>query len=542
MTKNLRVRYTQNIIMRFNRNYLLALSALFLVYFFTAKFGLSIYAVSGFATLVWLPTGISLSALLLFGKRLWPAIFAAAFAVNYFSGAPLPAAFSIGVGNTLEAVLGVYLLNRFGFDKTIRRVKDALLLIFTGAIFSTLFSAFIGSTGLYFFSSAVKDFSSYISTFFVWWIGDMLSNLVIVPLVLSYLIKKDSKSGTLNPFKIVEWTLLLFLITISSLIVFRGQFGIVPHNIPIAYLIPPFIIWAGLTFTLREVFTVIFIACLIAVWGTAEGLGPFAVGSASQNLLILQGFIGVWTSIALILTTSISERKEIEKRKDDFISMASHELKTPVTSLKLYAQLLQKQVVKSKSAAKSIYLFSRFISQIDKLDLLVSDLLDVSKINLNKLEIRKDYFDLNLLIKEVVQNIKPDLKNHHVQIKGKVKDSIFADRDRIGQVITNLLTNAAKYSPRADKIKVTVTEKNNKITVSVRDFGIGIDLSNQGKIFEKFYRVRDSFESTFPGLGIGLYVSYVILKRHEGNILVKSKLGNGSTFIFTIPKKSNNGN
>jgi signal transduction histidine kinase len=524
--------------MRFSRVYFFALTLLFLIYFLTAKFGLSFNAVSGFATLVWLPTGISLSTLLLFGRRLWPAIFFGAFLVNLASGAPILAALSIGVGNTLEALTGAYLLGKLGFDKSLLKLKDALSLIFAGAVFSTLVSASIGTTSLYIFSNAVSDFPDYLSTFSTWWIGDMLSVLVIVPLILSYLVKKDSRKYFITPYRIIEWMLLLLLSVLTTLVVFRGQFGVIPHNIPVAYLIPPFIVWAALSFTIREVYTVIFITCLIAIWGTAEGLGPFVVGTISQSLLILQGFIGVWTSIALILTTSISERRELERRKDDFISMASHELKTPVTALKLYAQLLQKQIGKSKSSRKIVYLFSRFLSQIEKLDLLVSDLLDVSKINLNKLEFRKDYFDLNILVKEIVKLAKPDLKNHQVQIQGKVKDSIFADRDRIGQVLTNLLTNAAKYSPGNKRIKVSLKEQNKKVLVSVRDYGIGINPENQRKIFERFFRVRDGFETTFPGLGIGLYVSSVIVKKHEGDIFVKSRLGDGSTFIFTIPKKS----
>lgn len=522
--------------MRLNKNYLLKLLVLIAIYFYTAKFGLSISAVSGFATLIWFPTGISLSALLIFGRSLWPAIFLGAFFVNFTEGAPFLAALGIGSGNTLEALVAFFLLRKFGFESNLRRLKDALLLIFAGAFFSTFISALIGTSSLYFLSAAIPDFAQYLRTFFAWWIGDGLSNLVITPFLLALFSKHNFRVHFKSPLKLFEYLSLLFLVILTSLIVFRGQFGIFPKNLPIGYLAPPFIIWASLSFTLLEAYAVLLLMCTIAVWGIIDGLGPFASTSRLQGLLVLQGFVGVWSAISLILSTVISERKELEGRKDDFISMASHELKTPVTSLKLYAQLLGKEFGKSKSNKKIITLLSKFIFQIDKLDLLVSDLLDLSKINLNKFETRKELFDLNSLVKEVIKTTQPDLKDHKVQVLGKVKKEVLADRNRIGQVLTNLLTNAAKYSPNDKRIKIALKENEKIIAVSVRDFGIGINKEQQNKIFERFYRVRESFQTTFPGLGIGLYISSVIIKSHEGSIFVKSKPNFGSTFTFTLPK------
>lgn len=524
--------------MKISNPYFIKLLVLFLVYFLTGKFGLSVNAVSGFASLIWFPTGIALASLLIFGVRLWPAIFLGAFTINFLQGATLPASLAIGMGNTLEALAGIYLLRKFGFDPAFRKLNDALLLIFMGAMLSTLISASIGIFSLYYFSGVISSSQEVINTFFAWWVGDMLSDLVITPLILAYAIRNNFKPNRFKPAKIFELFALYALTVITSLIVFGREFGIISRNMPIAYLVPPFIIWAVLSFSLRNVMNIVALISGIAIWGILNGNGPFVVGPLWQNLLILQGFIGVWTAVALILASIIAERRELEERKDDFISLASHELKTPVTSLKLYAQLLQKDSNKPKSRRSQINLFPKFNTQIDKLDLLVSDLLDISKINLNRLEFRKENFDLNELVKETVKIIKPELKGHQVQISGRIKNDVFADRFRIGQVITNLLTNAAKYSPDAKQIRVTLKDVKNFVSVSVKDHGMGINLDQQKKIFERFYRVRDNIESTFPGLGIGLYVSAVIVKKHNGDITVVSTPGKGSTFSFTLPKKS----
>jgi PAS domain S-box-containing protein len=233
------------------------------------------------------------------------------------------------------------------------------------------------------------------------------------------------------------------------------------------------------------------------------------------------------------IARDISQRKELERRKDVFISMASHELKTPVTTLKAFNQLLLRFHQDDKQSRDYQFL-SKMDKQIENLTELITDLLDLSKIQAGKLELNKRKFSLDELVKELVLNMEGTTK-HRIIIEGRTKIDILGDRDRIAQIIINLLSNAIKYSPKANKVLVRLTRENNNIIVAVQDFGIGIDSKFQGKIFDRFFRVEGTNEKTYPGLGMGLYISSEIAKRHGGHIFLESKKNKGSTFSLQLP-------
>lgn len=236
------------------------------------------------------------------------------------------------------------------------------------------------------------------------------------------------------------------------------------------------------------------------------------------------------------ITRDMTTHKELDRRKDEFISIASHELKTPITSIKVFTQIMQKIAAKKKNK-KSLHYLGRMEKQIDRLTEIITDLLDVSRIQAGKLEFKKDYFDLNYLVEEIVENLQNTTSKHSIIIKGSIKQKALGDRDRIGQVLINFLTNAIKYSPNSDKIFVKLSTEPNFIVVSVKDFGIGIEKDQLDKIFERFYRVHKENRETFPGLGMGLYIASEIIKRHNGKIWAESEIGKGSTFYFKIPFK-----
>ena len=226
--------------------------------------------------------------------------------------------------------------------------------------------------------------------------------------------------------------------------------------------------------------------------------------------------------------------KELEMRKDEFISMASHELKTPITSIKGYTQMLQNRYKKAGDG-QALYYLSIINAQLNKLIDLVNDMLDISRMQIGKLNFRDALFDLNAVVREGVENLQATTHTHQLSIESTVGAQVFGDKDRIGQVLINLLTNAIKYSPRANKVLVHISTDQEYATVRVQDFGIGIDEAHQQKIFERFYQVHDTVEKGASGLGIGLYISNQIIKRHEGWMKVESKKGEGSIFSFTLP-------
>ncbi len=231
----------------------------------------------------------------------------------------------------------------------------------------------------------------------------------------------------------------------------------------------------------------------------------------------------------------ITQEKELEHRKDDFVNMASHELKTPITSMKLYIDLLKKRMTDVDERSEKIV--DSIQKQTERLHELVNDLLDVSRIQTGKLHFRKEEFILNTLIGETIDVLQETTKNQQIIFTGKDTIFVYADRFRVYQVITNLLTNAIKYSPSGSNIIVHIQKMEGKIVVSVADKGIGIDPTQRTKIFERLYQVTDPKEKTFPGLGMGLYISKEIVKRHRGNIWVEGEKGKGSTFYFSLPTK-----
>ena len=228
--------------------------------------------------------------------------------------------------------------------------------------------------------------------------------------------------------------------------------------------------------------------------------------------------------------------QNISKQKDDFISMASHELKTPVTSIKAFAQLLEHDFAEGQNP-QGAKMLARMNTQIIRLTGLIDDLLDVSKIEGGKLQYHFADFNLNQMIHDCVKDMQLTTRQHKIKLDVHGSEIVYGDKDRIRQVLTNLLSNAIKYSPDAKVILVSTFRTKKFISVHVKDFGIGINRQKQSKVFDRFFRVSGAKEDTYPGLGLGLYISSEIIKRHNGTISVKSVLGKGSTFSFKLPLK-----
>ncbi|GHO51216.1 hypothetical protein KSX_93790 [Ktedonospora formicarum] len=229
-----------------------------------------------------------------------------------------------------------------------------------------------------------------------------------------------------------------------------------------------------------------------------------------------------------------SARKELEQRKDDFISIASHELKTPLTAVKMQTQLVRKRFEKhaQREAATALSRVERSIKQLERL---IAELLDVSKIQAGGLEYVRERVDLDELLREVTATIHHLHPSHTTQVRGSVQTSLIGDRDRLGQVFTNLLSNAIKYSPDVRTVEMDLSASDDAVTIRVHDHGLGIPRELRDKIFERFYRVTDSKQKAIPGLGMGLYIVAEIVNHHGGTITVDSAVGKGSTFTVTLP-------
>lgn len=245
-----------------------------------------------------------------------------------------------------------------------------------------------------------------------------------------------------------------------------------------------------------------------------------------------KGEITQWIASA----TDIHEQKMKEQKKDEFLSIASHEMKTPLTSVKAYLQLLELSLNKNNEKAKSFA--KKAILSVDRLKDLIAELLDVSKIQNGRLNLNICNFDFNEMMDEAIESIQYNSPKHSLIKTGEIAGLVDGDRERLQQVIINLLSNAVKYSPDSKDIFIHTYFKNDQLTVSVKDNGIGISENNFSKIFERYYRVEGQ-DIHFQGLGIGLFISMDIIRRHNGKLWVESEPGKGSTFYFTLPLKKN---
>ena len=262
-------------------------------------------------------------------------------------------------------------------------------------------------------------------------------------------------------------------------------------------------------------------------WLKAKGRAYF-----NENGLAIR-FIG--TLLDITTQKLIDEAtRELLNKKDEFISIASHELKTPITSLKAALQIIDRATSKNEEM-KLVHAFVlKALKQVDKLTELIKDLLDVTKIQSGKLELRKTKFMLDGLLTECCGEMQADSQKHKLLIEGDTHIEIHADRNRMEQVIINLIANGIKYSPAGDKVILKVEKLAEGTKISVTDFGIGIPHDKIPLIFDRFYRVDENAHH-YAGLGLGLYISSEIINRHGGHIGIISEVGKGSTFWFVIP-------
>ena len=230
----------------------------------------------------------------------------------------------------------------------------------------------------------------------------------------------------------------------------------------------------------------------------------------------------------------VTEQKTDELRKNDFIGMVSHELKTPLTSLTALVQVLQGKIALLDDAS-SVVLLDKANKQVKKMSAMINSFLNVSRLESGKILVEKQDFNMVMLIAETVIETQLMLPSHLISLSPCDPVHINADKDKIGAVISNLLSNAVKYSPRGKNVLVDCQATDGQVKVCVTDEGMGIRATDVDRIFERYYRVDSHHRDNISGFGIGLYLSAEIIRQHGGEIGVITEAGKGSTFWFTLP-------
>jgi integral membrane sensor domain MASE1 len=361
-------------------------ATLTLVYFVAGKLGLRLAFLQASASPVWPPAGIALGALLVLGYRTWPAIFVGAFLVNISTTGNIPTSLTIGAGNTLEAICGAWLVNRFAGGMRVFDHSQNVFRFGFAAIASTVISPTIGVTSLAL--ASFIDWAKYGAVWVTWWMGDATGDLIFAPVVILWAIAPPPRWSSK---KALEVGLLLLLLVALGEAVFGGWFRVNATNYPIAFICGPVVIWMAFRLSQRETATGIFIVSAIAIWGTLRNFGPFVMETQNQSLLILQSFTAVLTITAMALAAGMAERREAEatlenqkslvesanRTKDKVLAMLSHELRTPLTPVVLALETLQKQWPQNEEARSTLEMIRR---NIDVESHLIDDLLDVTRI------------------------------------------------------------------------------------------------------------------------------------------------------------------
>lgn len=241
---------------------------------------------------------------------------------------------------------------------------------------------------------------------------------------------------------------------------------------------------------------------------------------------------GSTPGLAVAVLRDVSAARRLDETRDEFLSTAAHELKTPLAVIKAYAQMVQRR---QPSEAPALTVVQR---QVDRLDRMVQDLLDTSRLRLESPHYAKERVDVAALVSEVVSRAAPAAPRHALTVDAPAPAPVMADRARIARVLTNLLDNAVRFSPSGGPVVVSVAARPAEVEVAVRDRGLGIPAEKQPRIFERFFRAHAGTPHDYGGLGVGLEVSREIVARHGGRIWFESADGAGTTFHFTLPREA----
>jgi signal transduction histidine kinase/ActR/RegA family two-component response regulator len=528
--------------------------AVTVVYFLTGKLGLHFALVHPSASAIWAPSGISLAACLLFGYWIWPAIWSGAVLVNATTYGSFATSVGIAIGNTAEALTGAYLVKRCARGQdAFNRTADAFRFVLLAAGLSTTVSPTIGVTSLY--TGGYAAWSKCLSIWLTWWIGAATGDLIVAPLLILW---ARSPRADWDPQKIAEAALLMGTLLLTADVVFGGLLPFWGPQYPSAFLFLPVLLWADFRFGPRGTSTVMFLLSMVAIAGTAHGLGPLSHSGRNEALMLVQAMTAVAGTSHLVVAIEVSQRRRLDKEreallrsecaardaaesarraaetanraKDEFLAMLGHELRNPLQAISLASQLLQSP----QKIEKACEIITR---QGGHMTRLVDDLLDAARVTSGRIVLRRRPLNLARLVSQCIVSLRDteQFERHTVETDFETV-WLAGDSERLSQIMINLLGNAVKYTPPGGKIRVTVKAGEDAL-IQVQDNGIGISADMLPHVFDLFARGEFGLQRSPAGLGIGLTLVKRIAELHGGLAEAASDgPGRGSVFTVRLPR------
>jgi signal transduction histidine kinase len=517
----------------------LQLAVVTLAYWLAASVSLRLALVHGQVTPIWPPTGIALVAILVFGRRVWPAVFLAALAVNLPIGpSPFGAAF-IAAGNTLAPLTAAALLKRAGFRIELDRLRDAAAIIVLGALVGMTISATVGTSVLVLWAGLPLD--SFWSTWAVWWAGDAMGVLLVAPFILSLLPNAKAPAPTLRTT--AELAALLLLIGIVTFVLFQ-------NSLRLEYLVFPLITLAAWRFRLRGAAPAALVASGVAIWAAVQGTGPFADENLFQKMVTLQVFNIFLALTSFVLAAFIEARTRAEEMtrlyvsataasqtKSSFLNMAAHELRTPLTVFAGYLSLLSGGSL-GKPPNAWVTPINILMQKTGEMERIVSDLQNASRLEVIDSNLGREVIDLRKVVEDAVERAGPRAELLRAEVVVNLPPGpvpIEADEDHLGRVMDDLMNNAFTYTIRTPRLAIRLSTRSRKAILRVEDNGVGIPADERERVFDRLYRVVDP-QVIVPGIGLGLYICRQLAQSYGGSLVVESSTrGKGSVFALALP-------
>jgi signal transduction histidine kinase/CheY-like chemotaxis protein len=526
--------------------------AIGVIYFALAKGGLALASIHPSATPIWPPTGVALAAVLLWGYRTWPVIFTAAVIANATTAGSVATAIAIATGNSLEAVVGAYLINRWSsgcntFSTPNSVAKFALICL----VIATPISASIGLTSLA--TAGYIEWTNFANAWVTWWLGDVTGALVIAPVIVLW---ASSHYHAFNRNEILEMVGLLATAAAVGLIAFSPVIEQTPSRNPLGFLAILPMLWAALRRGPRDTATVALVLAGITIWGTLTGGGPFTTADLNVSFLLVLMFLISITVPGLLLSADVEVRKKAEESlrraqidlerkvaertqqleltnaaKSRFLAMASHDLRQPLHALGLFVAQLRTPL---KSWERK-----RTIEQVDatrkEMDEMFNSLLDISRLDAGILTPHITEFPIARLLQTIETAFDQAAREKGLRLRVRRSDAwVRSDAMLLERILLNLASNAVRYTLRGGII-VGCRRRGEMLRIEVWDSGPGVPEDEKQNIFGEFFQLPTPERNRYGGLGLGLAIvdRLRLLLNHQ--IDLASTVGRGSRFSILVP-------